>query len=45
MFRLTESSSGQSWFNDWPDDDSMSKHVATFIIDNKLVVLTELIPE
>jgi hypothetical protein len=29
----------QTWFKDWPDDDSESKHVATFIIDNKLVVL------
>jgi len=29
-------------FTKWPDDDYESKHVATFMIDNKLVVfLTE----
>jgi hypothetical protein len=28
----------KTWFNDWPDDDSESKHVATFDTDNKLVV-------
>jgi len=27
----------QTWFNNWPDDDSESKDVAT-LIDNKLVV-------
>ena len=27
-----------TWFNNWSDDDSESKHDATFIIDNKLVV-------
>jgi hypothetical protein len=32
----------KTWFKDWPDDDCELKHVATLIIDNKLVVLAVL---
>ena len=33
---------GSIWFKNWPGDGSESKHVATFVIDNKICcVLTE----